>query len=172
MKSNLMKKIFLLLFIGVFGNGFAQGQNPELIVSQARNMADLLLAKNFTAYSDYIYPGIVMMAGGKETLIEGTKNAMEGMVANGVSIAKISFGVPEKILVVGNEWQTTIPQVVEMKHEDKTIIAEYSLIAISNNNGQHWYFIDTRGKRLEILRKSLPNLSADLVLPAQKEREE
>lgn len=168
-----MKKNLILLFcLGWTTGAFAQQPDPREIVSQARNMADMLLQKNFVAYGDYLYPGIVAMAGSKEKLIEATKNAMEQMQQNGVSITKISFGTPEKILVVGSEWQTTIPQVFEMAHEGKAIVSEYSLIAISNDAGKHWYFIDTSGKDLATLRQSLPNLSTELVVPERKQRVE
>jgi hypothetical protein len=41
--------------------------NPiQKIISEARNMADMLLQKNFVAYGDYLYPGIVAMAGSKK----------------------------------------------------------------------------------------------------------
>jgi hypothetical protein len=64
------------------------------------------------------------------------------------------------------------PQVFEMAHEGKAIVSEYSLIAISNDAGKHWYFIDTSGKDLATLRQSLPNLSTELVVPERKQRVE
>lgn len=168
-----MKKILILLLcLGWTSGVFAQEPNAQEIVSQARNMANMLLQKNYVAYGDYLYPGIVAMAGSKEKLIEATKNAMEQMQQNGVSITKISFGKPEKVLVVGSEWQTTIPQVFEMSHEGKAIVSEYSLIAISSDAGRHWFFIDTSGKDLATLRESLPNLSTELVVPERKQRVE
>ncbi len=172
-ESNYMRKIGLLLvFLGWCWQGLAQENSEEKIISEVTNMAKLLQEKKYTAYANYLYPGIIAMAGSKEKLIEATKNAMEQMQQNGVSITKISFGKPEKVLVVGSEWQTTVPQVFEMSHEGKAIISEYSLIAISNDAGLHWYFIDTSGKDLATLRQSLPNLSTELVVPERKQHVE
>jgi len=61
---------------------------------------------------------------------------------------------------------------VEMSHEGKAIVSEYSLIAISNDGGGHWFFIDTSGKNLETLRQSLPNLSTALIVPERKQYKE
>ena len=40
-----------------------------------------------------------------------------------------------------------------------------TLIAISNDKGENWYFVDTTGKDIKALQKLLPNLSDDLKIP-------
>ena len=160
----------MLLVFGSFANISAHDKEQQVLVSQAKNMASLLIAKNYAAFSEYLYPGIVMLAGSKEKLIAATQNAMDQMAQGGMTITKITFSSPAKILVVGSEWQTTIPQVLEVTYDGKTITSEYSMIAISNNKGKHWYFVDTSGKDLATLRKSLPNLSTELVVPERKQR--
>lgn len=168
-----MKKIGLLLLLFCpLGQMWAQDSDQNAIVIQARAMADLMLAKNYTEYVNYVYPGIVAMAGSKEKLVAATKEAMDQMQAGGAAITKISFGMPGNIVVADSEWQTTIPQQLEVKHNGKTFISEYSLIAISNNSGKNWVFIETSGKNLATLRKSFPNLSTELVVPDRKQRTE
>jgi len=133
-------------------------------------MANLFFAKDYTAYVDYIYPGIIAMAGSKEKLIAATQESIGKMESNGLAFSRISFGTPSKTVVAGSELQATIPQVVEIKFEGKVIVTEYALIAISGDNGQNWTFIDTAGNDLKALQGSLPNLSSELVVPERKQR--
>jgi energy-converting hydrogenase Eha subunit C len=61
-----MKKILILLFFLGCTTGHLRSNPIQKIISEARNMADMLLQKNFVAYGDYLYPGIVAMAGSKK----------------------------------------------------------------------------------------------------------
>lgn len=46
-------------------------------------------------------------------------------------------------------------------------VTESTLIAISTDNGKNWYFVDTPGKDIQTMKKALPNLSGELVIPKE-----
>jgi hypothetical protein len=56
-----------------------------------------------------------------------------------------------------------------MKVPEGRIVSKATLIAISNNNGKKWYFVDTAGKDFQTMRKTFPNLNEGLIIP-EKER--
>jgi len=47
-----------------------------------------------------------------------------------------------------------------------TVILQSTLIAISEDGGRRWYFVDTNIYRENKLRSSLPDLSPELVIPS------
>ncbi|KFF08823.1 hypothetical protein IX38_05190 [Chryseobacterium luteum] len=48
------------------------------------------------------------------------------------------------------------------------VLGDYYIIAVSNDNGKLWKFIDTSGKSIESVRKYFPNLSSKLYIPNKK----
>lgn len=90
------------------------------------------------------------------------------MKANGMSFDSITFDSPAKILRVGKELQTTIVQHTDVKVPDGRAVSTSTLIAISTDNGAHWTFIDTININVSTLRKAMPNLSKDIVIPPQQ----
>jgi hypothetical protein len=47
------------------------------------------------------------------------------------------------------------------------IVSQSTLIGISNNGGENWYFIDTSGKDIQTMKRSFSNLSEKLIIPQQ-----
>jgi len=62
-----------------------------------------------------------------------------------------------------------VPQTTEVKFMASKVILESTLIAISEDNGLHWYFVDTTIYHGDKLKSSLPDLSPELVIPPLKQ---
>jgi hypothetical protein len=54
---------------------------------------------------------------------------------------------------------------MEVTSKDSRIVSNTTMIAISSDHGNNWTFIDASNKSLEELRKALPNISKDLIIP-------
>jgi hypothetical protein len=50
-----------------------------------------------------------------------------------------------------------------------TITIESTLIAVSEDKGAHWYFVDTNIYRGDKIKTSLPDLSTELLIPPMKQ---
>ena len=98
-------------------------------------------------------------------ILSGTK---EDMKEEGMVFSKITYGEPGKIVKSGKELQTTISQSTEIKLKQGRAVSTSTLIAFSSNNGANWTFIDTSHKSMVMLRKSFPNISKDINIPAQE----
>jgi hypothetical protein len=55
-----------------------------------------------------------------------------------------------------------------MKTSFGNLALETTLIAISSDGGKNWYFIDTSVYNVNDLKKAMPDLSPDLVIPPAK----
>ncbi len=138
-----------------------------ILKQQAETMVHALLDKDYEKFSQFTYPGLIELIGGKEKFIQVIEKGMSL-----VTISKVSIGEPSKILTVGTELQATIPETLEIRVEDsepKGILVDKStLIAVSKDGGKNWYFMDTSTNGLDKLRVQFPNLSPDLVVPPKQ----
>lgn len=164
-----MKKRFLfIIMISVLASvAFGQNQN-SIIKTQAMEMAKALLKKDFPTLTKFMHPNIIQIAGGQQRMIErmDTINAVAKQF--GAEIKRIMIGNPGPIVKYKKELQVVLPQTTEMKTSFGNLAVETSLIAISTDGGKNWYFIDTSVYKLQDVKKAMPNLSPDLVVPPAK----
>lgn len=166
--SNLLKYAILSIAITI-SSLHATAQNLESNIKvQALEMVRALLKSDFETFAKYIHPKALAMAGGKEKLIQRMDTANIMAKQFGAEISKILVGNPGKIISYKETLQATLPQTTEMKSGFGNITLETTLIAISTNGGKNWYFIDTSLYHTDDLRKSLPELSPELVIPPLK----
>ncbi len=163
-----MKSIFLVCVISTCGViSYAQNQN-SIIKIQAMNMANALIKKDFPTFLRYMHPNIIETAGGKEKVLQrmDTANAIASQL--GAVIKKIVIGNPGTIVKYKNQMQVTLPQTSEMTSGFGNISLETTLIGISTDEGKNWKFIDTSMYNLKEVKKAMPDLSPELVIPPLK----
>ncbi|MFD0990706.1 hypothetical protein ACFQ1R_11410 [Mariniflexile jejuense] len=163
------KKIWILILTITTSFAFAQTENENLN-SQLGEMKKFFLAGDFENFANYTYPKVVEMMGGKSNMVKATKDGMNKMKNDGFSFTDLNFKNPSEFLKKGNELQCTITQIIEMKTPRGKIESEYTLIGISNDNGQNWTFIDTSGKDKETMLKYFPNLHDEIVIKPKKQK--
>lgn len=168
-----MKKKISIIFILIFWtNCYSQSKTNDyskIIKEQAEIMAKFLLEKDFSSFTKYTYPKIVEMLGGKQKMVDILNKNSKEMLSQGTDFNNVTIGEPSRIFTNGKELQCTIPQTIEMKVPNGRLITNSTLIAISTDNGKNWYFVDTSGKNIQTMKKTLPNLSEDLVIPEKKQ---
>jgi len=154
---------FLLVPVRVYS------QNPETVIKiQAMDMARAVLAKDVNKLVGYMPPKLVADAGGKDKLLMARDTLNKYMKQFGAEIKKVTIGNPGKIISYKKLLQATVPQTTEVKFMAGTAILESTLIAISEDKGLHWYFVDTSIYRGDKLKSSLPDLSPELIIPPMK----
>ncbi len=167
-----MNKVLTLLFAIVVSTLLvlpAYSQSPEAAVKlQANDMARAVLAKDVNKLAGYIPPKLLAEAGGKEKMMIARDTVNKMMKQFGAEIKKISIGEPAKIVTYKKQLQTTLPQTTEVKFMSGKIIMESTLIAVSEDKGVHWYFVDNAIYRGEKLKSALPDISPQLVIPPMK----
>jgi hypothetical protein len=172
-KSVFMKNIFRKISFALaicFLTFHVYSQNMKTTIKiQAMDMAGALVKNNFNAFSKYMHPKVIEIAGGKQKLKNNMDSADAMMKQFGMEFKKIIIGHPGDIINYKGQLQCVVPQSTNMKSPLGELYLETSLIAISMDNGQHWYFIDTNVYKLDKLKTALPDLSPKLLIPPQKE---
>jgi hypothetical protein len=138
---------------------------------QVKAMVDSFLKEDIATFVKYIYPPIVKQMGGKKKMIKSLTESMKSMRDRGVTITEFSVSEPTAILKVGKHLQCTIPLTIEVKTPLSRVKTESTLIGVSTDSGRNWLFIDTSDKDRDSVKKFLPNLSDDLVIPEAKTTE-
>lgn len=139
------------------------------IAQQAKLMGDALVKKDYSKFVNYTHPAILKMSGGKEAMIELLSTSLEKMEGEGFLFRNISIGKPSGFVQYKNEIQAIIPQTIEMSVPGGQLVSVSSLVAVSSDNGTNWTFVDTQGKPVEELKKVIPSLSSELIIPAKTE---
>lgn len=137
----------------------------KLLKEWANRMAQAVVDNDYEKSYTLTHPALITALGGKEKYIESVKRT----IGRDMVIEKASVGEPTSIVEVGTELQAIVPETMEIGVSAGTLIVNASLIAFSYNDRQNWYFMDTGGHSLEELRKFLPIISTELVIPPQQE---
>ncbi len=156
---------YLSLFLTVCSAQTKNSDHSNTIKEQAAKMGQFLLKKDYKSFCKYTYPEIIEMMGGKKKMIKELEKTLAEMLSKGSYFLNVSFGEPSKIITIGKELQCTVPQTLELKVLNGKLIIKSTLIAITINNGKKWYFVDTSSIDIQTLKRVLPNLSEELIIP-------
>jgi len=135
----------------------------------ATKMVGHLRDNEFDSFVRYTHPKIISMIGGKAKMIDAIKTTYKQINDGGFKIDSVLIGEPDSIIVTKTELQDVLPEILEMKGNGGKLIATSYLLAVSNNEGKTWYFIDTSGKTLQQMQTIFPTLSNKLVIPAKRQ---
>jgi hypothetical protein len=170
-----MKRILLIGYV-LFQTTIVSAQidttasnSTASLKTAAGKMAGLFLQKNYTAYINYVHPKIVSMLGGKQKMIGYLKNTMAEMKRSGFTFDDMQIGEPSPIITTKTEWQSVVPQTIQLGTAQGKLVTTGYLIAVSSNRGKTWYFIDTSNKTLDDLKKTFPGLSSQIVIPEKEQ---
>jgi len=165
-----MNKLFysLLLSFSLL-TALAQTSNENLN-SQLQEMRKFFLAEDYANFINYTYPRLAEMAGGKENLIKLTKQSMEQLKNDGFKVVEIGFKDASDFYTKDNELQCTLRQVLIMDTPKGMIESEYTMIAISEDDGLNWTFLDTSGKEKATMLKYFPNLHEDIDIRPKEQK--
>jgi hypothetical protein len=161
---------FLIILPGYI---FSQPLSDENAKEAAKNLkltaAKMLKAytsKDFEASANFIHPKVIeTYFGDRSRLIaalEATAFKMDSL--NYIMVGGAIQGI-SKIVQVKNELQAVVTQSVRGRIPNGSMNSITSLLAISPDLGQTWYFIGIGNKKRADLEKIVPQLSPEIELP-------
>ncbi|MFL9842958.1 hypothetical protein [Flavobacterium rhizosphaerae] len=165
-----MKFRFLLSVI-LFTGWYCRAQQPDAdlhkaIMLQANSMAKAFIDKDYDTFFQFTHPAVIRVMGGAEKMKKETIASLKELEKEtNVKFLSVNFGELSKIETSGEELQCTFPQMIEMKVPGGRLTAITTLIALSENGGKNWYFIDASGNSLEAMQTLIPSLSPNLQIP-------
>lgn len=159
---------FLALSLALFScqpRELSREEMVERLNDQATEMGTALLKKDFARVVDFSYPDLVVRSGGKEQMVREIEKAVKKAELAGNSVIGVTFGEPSAIIEEGPELQCTLSQQTTMKTTGGNTSFEATLIAISQDKGHNWTFLEVHDPEFFVMQASFPNLSSRLKLP-------
>lgn len=164
-----MKNFLCLVLMAVsFHTGEAQPLS-SVIKAQAMDMGKALIRNDIGTFQKYMHPVLIRKAGGAEKMKQTADSMFILFKQFGGSVSRIIYGNPSEVIRFKDQLQATIPQTTSVTTSMADLEMESTLIAISTDNGKNWYFLDTSMYQVADLRKEIPEISPDLVIPAPKQ---
>jgi len=158
-------KIFSSIVLLLFLNNVVVGQHATSIKASAMEMGNALAQKNSKKFIDYQHPVMIELAGGEEQLRAISDSALKVFEQLGGRVSKINYGNPSEVVVHKKVLQSVIPQTLTLTSFIADIEIASSLIAISEDGGKSWQFIDTNLFSVKEIKSAMPELSPALVIP-------
>lgn len=158
-------KIFIIHFsFFIFHSASAQ-QFSSKIKTSAIEMSRALIGKKSNVFLQFMHPSMVKLAGGKSQLSVITDSALTVLEQFGGKITKINYGNPSEVVEYKKIMQAVLPQSTFLTSPLGDVELSSSLIAISNDKGESWTFIDTSLFGIEKIKSVMPDISPKLVIP-------
>lgn len=140
----------------------------ETLTVQAKQQADAVLNKDYEAAVLFMYPPIIKSMGGYKKALEKVKAAISDLEAKGGTVDKITVGQPSTIVQEELEYVAIVPTKMEMSFNGKKVWASSYLVAITQDRGKHWYFLDGAAFPEKTLAQIYPKLVFAVEIPKRR----
>jgi len=114
----------------------------------------------------YQHPGLVKMLGGEASLMK----TLNDNVKKGMQTLSITNDSPSAPIISDTSIQCTVQQTTVMKIGSTKLEYISTMVCVSYNNGNNWYFLNASGSPLEVIKQVMPELSSELIIQEQKTR--
>ncbi len=165
----MIQRLFTLVAFSLVMATTILAQTPQQLAAlkaQANTMAMAIKKQDYKTVVKMTNPKIITAAGGEAKMMESLNKGINAMKAKGMTmnISNVTIGEPSAFITVKKQLQCSVPDKIEIKMMGGTISSNSTLIAISDDNGKTWNFIDAMGKNLAAIKQVLPDLSDKLVI--------
>lgn len=158
-------KRFLILFFSIITYTGVRAQDTSLVKKQANELAQAAIRGDFLKAIHFTYPKMVQLAGGEEKMLKVAKAGMRSMKKKGMQLDYASIGTPGKFYKAGNQIHCLVPETMRLKLSKGHVVSTGYLLAISNDGGKTWTFIDLNQFTNENIVDILPNFNQNLKIP-------
>jgi hypothetical protein len=168
-----MQRLLLALMVVA---ACAQLANADPKTERLRTLAAedsaAITSGNYARLVDLTYPKLVELMGGRDKMIEMLRRGAQDMKAQGSVILGAEVAEPKEVVTVGDKQFAIVPMIVRVQVPEGTLRSKGFLIAVSEDRGNTWRFIDgaglhkTQGGEREALAQILPGFPTQISLPS------
>lgn len=163
-----MKHIILLIFLFNGFYSFSQKIDTMQILNNAlisgEKMMNSIQNNDYDTFLTFTHPKIIEMSGGKEEM----KKMLIKSSNSSVKIISTELSLPTELIIQDSLYQCVFYQKQLMKYNTQTFQIQGSLIGISYNFANTWFFINA-SNTLSDLQEYFPELSDDLIIIKQSD---
>jgi hypothetical protein len=160
-----------IIAIGLIGYwGFNYSSSAEIDRNELQNvfktqvydMGQAMISEDYSKFTDYNHPSLVESYGGRANFMEVIRNTMNDLKIKNVAIKDISLNDIESIATLDDNIQVVISQNVTFNTQNTDNVEVQKMIAVSEDKGNTWSYININKKSKTELSKFFPFLLEDL----------
>ncbi len=141
----------------------------DTIRREAQKMSEAMRKGDFNTLIDYALPKVVHMVG-KDKALAQMRQMDAQMKKEGFFYDSATIGTPGQVSDINGKLYVLIPETVKIKAPGGMITKESHLMAISEDKGKRWYFVDTAGLvNEEVFKDTLPDVVGRIEIPTPKQ---
>ncbi|HEK19815.1 MULTISPECIES: hypothetical protein [unclassified Mucilaginibacter] len=143
-----------------------RAQDNLLVKKLAGRFAKATFTADTKTVLSMSYPGLIKLSGGAEAMAKLINDRIEALRARGVIAFDGWVNAPGPFYKAGTQLLCLLPETVKMKVLNGVYISNSYLLAISNDKGKTWTFMDVGNMPKNVLLRLLPDFNAALEIPA------
>ena len=124
--------------------------------------------ENYRCMATYVVPGVVEELGGVEGFIKTMESVPALFEAQGMEldVSSMNMGVPSSLAEYKDVLMSVVPTRIPLKINGERAVLNGSIVALSENQGQRWYYIDGTTEGLQFLASTFGGeLFRSIVVP-------
>ena len=168
---NIIRPILgALLAVSLAARVSAQADaKPNEIVAAIKKHAEICsdaqLKLDFEKFLPYVPAKLLGFMGGKEGLTKTLTQQSAEIKRRGITIDSVKIGTPDKPKELGGLLVGLVPQELVLTTPQGKLVSMSHLLAISENKGESWVFVDCMSINDEKLGILYPTLKGKIDLP-------
>jgi hypothetical protein len=159
--------VFIGLIVACLWGVLSQDDDSQAsqVKQLAQRLATATLEGKFEQVVDLTYPPFVEVGGGREQTIAAIQKGISQMQDSGFKMEELRVGQPGQRYSSGEHQFIVVPTESRFTTPQGKVKAKSYLLAISNDAGKTWNFVDGAGLRRKVNRDRLPKLPEGFELP-------
>jgi hypothetical protein len=144
--------------------------DAKALEKRAKQVSAAFDAGDAEAIAQMTHPSLFKMMGGREKMVEITKNGINQLKAMDAQVVESELGVPTEAHTAADEIVCFYPRTTVMRIGEKRMKSTGFLICVRKAEGGEWLFLDGSGlhENPGLLRKLLPAVPPDVTPPVSK----
>lgn len=160
-----MMRLYCLCAIILFSIT-ACAQDTTVVKRLANRFAKATFSGDTKTVLDFSYPGLIKLSGGREAMEKMITERITELKGRGVMKFDGWVNSPGPFYTAGNQIHILFPETVVMRMINGRYITHSYLLAISEDSGKSWSFMDVGNMPANVLQRLLPNFNPDLHIPS------
>lgn len=117
-----MKNLFTFICAFLLLSCKAHAQENLKIKLIADSIASTTAKGDNTILIKYMYPKLIVVAGGKDSMLMAVTNIYTKLKSEGIMLKDVKMGEPGEVLLVGNKQFSIVPQKIYLERITKSIM--------------------------------------------------
>lgn len=162
----MLKKVLFIVLASIFIMGCGNEAENNLNGSLDRYKS-CMEDQDYITMASMALPGYIEGIGGADQFVRLMKAipgilAQQGMKAD---MSKMEFGSPSKIVTYNDLCASVIPTTLPMEVRNIEGVITGSIVALSEDKGQTWFFLEGNNEGKTVLADTVPELLHRITLP-------